>query len=75
MKNIGSDTPERRFEKIISELAKKLDDLKTNQLSSLIVPKVASDPASPVNGMIWYNTTSHELKVYKNGSVRTVTTS
>ena len=29
---------------------------------------LASDPASPSNGDVYYNTTDHKLKIYENGS-------
>ncbi len=75
MKNISNQTPERRFENIIADLQRKVEELRTNQLRYLFVPKVEGDPTSPTNGQLWYDTTTNQLKVYKNGSVRTVTTS
>lgn len=75
MKNYSNDIPERRLENIIASLQRQIEELRTNQLSTLVVPVVTTDPASPTNGEIWYNSTSHELKVYKNGSIRTITTS
>lgn len=35
----------------------------------------SSDPASPVEGDVWYNTTSHALKYRANGSTVTIPTS
>jgi hypothetical protein len=32
-------------------------------------PTVATDPSAPSDGQIWYNTTTHLFKGYKNGSV------
>jgi len=38
------------------------------------IPLVATDPASPVKGDIWINSTSNTLKVIdKNGTLRTIT--
>lgn len=31
-------------------------------------PKYAGDPASPTEGDVWYNTTTHKLRVKINGS-------
>jgi hypothetical protein len=39
----------------------------------VVVKKVASDPGSPVEGEIWLNTTSHAMKTYVNGAVKTFT--
>ena len=36
-------------------------------------PTVASDPASPTNGQVWYNSTSTTFKGYQNGAVKTFT--
>ena len=33
---------------------------------------LASDPASPSNGDVYYNTTDHKLKIYENGSWKTL---
>lgn len=37
--------------------------------------EISSDPASPSDGDVWYNTADDELKVQINGSTATVTTS
>lgn len=34
----------------------------------LAPPKFAGDPASPTEGDVWYNTTTHKLRVRINGS-------
>lgn len=39
----------------------------------IVVKKVTSDPVSPVEGEIWENLTSHALKTYVNGVVKTFT--
>lgn len=31
-------------------------------------PKYAGDPSSPTEGDVWYNTTTHKLRVRINGS-------
>lgn len=41
----------------------------------LVIPKMASDPSSPVDGEIWYNTTSNTFKCRENGTTKTFTTS
>lgn len=35
--------------------------------------QLAADPSAPVEGQFWENTTSHALKVYLNGAIKTVT--
>ncbi len=42
---------------------------------TLVVPVNTSDPASPVNGQIWYNSTSHTYKGREDGVTVTFTTS
>ena len=39
------------------------------------IPVLASDPSNPVEGQIWYNTTSDVLKFYNGSSAQTVTAS
>jgi len=39
------------------------------------VQTVASDPSNPIEGEIWYNSTSYELKFYDGSTTKTVTTS
>lgn len=40
----------------------------------LVVPVMSSDPASPVNGEKWYNSTSHKYKGRENGVTKIFTT-
>jgi len=75
MKNISNETPEMRFENIVADLVRKVEEPKTNQVSVLVVPKLASDPASPIEGQIWENSGSHTLKIRLNGVTKTVTVS
>ena len=42
---------------------------------TFVVPKMGSDPSSPQDGEIWYNTTSHKYKGQENGTIVTFTTS
>ena len=63
----------RRLENIEKGLVIKKITIPTD--GYLVVKKVTTDPASPVEGEIWENTTSHTLKVYLNGAVKTVTVS
>lgn len=53
----------------LNQLAKELREMKTNQLRTIIAPRVASDPATLINGQIWYNTTSNQLKTYRAGAI------
>lgn len=43
-------------------------DLALNQLLNAVVHLLASDPGSPTEGQIWYNTSTHLLKVRRNGN-------
>lgn len=38
----------------------------------LIIPVVTADPASPVRGQVWYNSTSNLYKCY-DGAIKTFT--
>lgn len=49
-------------------------DLNGNEIQNVSVQKLGTDPASPFEGQVWENTTSHELKAYLNGSVVIVQT-
>ncbi len=40
-----------------------------------VIQKLSSDPASPTEGQIWENTTTHTLKTYLNGAVKTISAS
>lgn len=44
-------------------------DLNQNELQNARIQNLASDPVSPVEGQIWFNTTSHRYKGYANGVV------
>ena len=48
---------------------------RTITLVGNVVTVLTSDPGSPVEGQIWYNTTSHVLKFYNGSVVKTVTAS
>jgi deoxyribose-phosphate aldolase len=45
----------------------------TDTTGYLVIKMVASDPATPPNGEIWYNTASNQLKVKTSGGVKAVT--
>ena len=38
------------------------------------VQSLATDPSSPLEGQVWYNTTTNLLKFYNGSTVKTVTT-
>ena len=40
----------------------------------IVVPIIAGDPASPTNGMIWYNSVSGKYKGREGGVTKTFTT-
>jgi hypothetical protein len=42
-------------------------DLNQNEIQNVVVQVLASDPAAPVNGQVWINSTSWTLKVRLNG--------
>jgi hypothetical protein len=47
-------------------------DLNFNQLLNAKLQLLASDPASPVDGQVWINTTTWVLKARLNGTTRTL---
>lgn len=71
-RNLSRETPESRILREIAELRRMVRELKTNQLSVLIVPRLSSDPSSPVDGQVWLNTTGNQLKARINGVTRVV---
>jgi hypothetical protein len=38
------------------------------------IPTYTADPASPVEGQMWRNSTSNQVKVYNNGVIRVINT-
>ena len=50
-------------------------DLNLNQLLNAVIQQLASDPGSPTEGQIWYNTTSNLYKGYDGSTVVTLGTS
>lgn len=42
-------------------------DLNQNEVQNAVIQVLASDPGSPVNGQIWYNSTGNVFKVRING--------
>jgi hypothetical protein len=72
------------FIKIIKDLQRRIDiieraiELRNISIPTdgyLIVKKVSSDPVSPYDGEIWYNTTSDTYKCSQDGVIKTFTTS
>jgi hypothetical protein len=43
-------------------------DLNLNELQNALVHLLGSDPGSPTEGQAWYNTTTHLLKIRRNGN-------
>ncbi len=44
-------------------------DVNLKEVKNVVIDKLSSDPGSPTEGQIWYNTTSHQLKLYNGTSV------
>lgn len=67
----------KRIEDRLANLEKSrvIQTLVFTSEGTLVVPVVTADPSTLTNGQIWYNSTSNELKVRKNGTTRTITTS
>jgi hypothetical protein len=72
--NPVNNTPDRSLLQEIADLKKKLEDLRTNQLAVIVIPVVSSDPSTPTNGQIWYNSTSNTFKCRQGGVTKTFTT-
>lgn len=49
-------------------------DFKQGELRNAVIHTLASDPASPVAGQYWYNSTSKEVKYYDGTSVKVLAT-
>jgi hypothetical protein len=47
-------------------------DLDLNQLKNAVIHQLATDPGSPVQGQIWYNSTTDELKYYDGAAVQII---
>lgn len=47
-------------------------DLDLNELKNALLDKVATDPVSPVEGQVWYNTATDEVKYYDGTAVRVI---
>jgi len=44
------------------------------QIKGYKVQNLASDPGSPLEGQVWYNSTTGVLKFYNGSTTKTVTT-
>lgn len=47
-------------------------DFGSNQLQNIVIHVLSSDPGSPTTGQLWFNSTSHVLKVYDGTTVQTL---
>lgn len=75
MRNISGKTLEQELENEIRRLKKEVKALKTNQLSVIVIPSLTADPATPVDGQIWYRSDTDVYKGRQNGVTKTFTTS
>lgn len=66
-KNQSKLTLEERLTKKIKELEQQIQDLKTNQLRRLVLPKFNGTPPDVVDGEIWYDTADDTAKKRENG--------
>lgn len=63
------------FRKRIESLEKKLSikNLTFPTDGKIVIPVMTADPASPVNGQMWVNSTSGTFKIRIGGVTKTVT--
>lgn len=47
-------------------------DLDLNQLKNAVLHQLASDPVSPVQGQVWYNSTTDEIKYYDGAAIQII---
>jgi len=47
-------------------------NLNLNELQNAVIQKLASDPASPVEGQFWFNSTTKQLKYHDGTAVATI---
>jgi hypothetical protein len=47
-------------------------NLSQNELQNAVIQKLASDPVSPVDGQIWYNTTDNRFKRYDGTTIQVI---
>lgn len=50
-------------------------NLNLNELQNVLMHPLASDPGSPVEGQMWYNSTDNVLRYYDGSAVKTIGTS
>lgn len=62
----------RRLEAL--ETQNKINNLTMPADSVLVVPVFATDPTSPTDGQLWYDSTSNVFKCRENGTTKTFTT-
>jgi hypothetical protein len=74
-KNISKTSLENQFIARIQQLERIVEEMRNTDQMFFMAPKLSSDPTNLTEGMIWYNTTSHTLKLRKNGTTVTITTS
>lgn len=73
-KNITNQRQQQELINRIVKLEKIVKGMATNQLAILVLPKLASDPGTPIEGQMWINTSSNTIKIYQNSTTKTVTT-
>lgn len=56
----------------VLERGQTINKLTIPSTGYLVVQKVTTDPASPIEGQLWENITTKHLKIYLNGTVTTI---
>lgn len=72
--NLSKKTPDNKMFTFLNSMMRKIESLKTNQLATMPIPELATDPSAPFEGQMWINTTSNTIKIYQNATTKTFTT-
>lgn len=67
-KNWQNRQPDEKFFEEIRDLKRLVSELQRS--ARFVPPKYTSDPSDPLEGEVWVNTTSHQIKIYLNSTVK-----